>query len=157
MFDKLPVRTSTQAQNELDHPHQTPAFTLAGVTEFSLRQICETQLEQNYYGVLALQGLLGTNLNYQIAAFSRYSTLSFHPDETGHLIYNGIASRVSEATGPAACRETSPAEGRRNTRFAPAFIFRANARRSTITRWSFRAGRTVRPAIGPKPLSIIPR
>ncbi len=59
-----------------------------------LADIRETQLEQNYYGVLALQGLVGKNLDYQIAAFSRYSTLSFHPDQAGDLIYNGVASRV---------------------------------------------------------------
>jgi hypothetical protein len=39
-------------------------------------------------------GVIGRNLDYQIAAFSRYSTLSFHPDQVGDLIYNGEASRV---------------------------------------------------------------
>ncbi|HJU10894.1 MAG TPA: TonB-dependent receptor [Candidatus Binataceae bacterium] len=92
------------------NPDQCPAFNLAGipsthsticpsinpggVPDFPSANIRETQLEQNYYGVLALQGLIGRNLDYQVAAFSRYSTLSFHPDQTGDLIYNGVASRV---------------------------------------------------------------
>jgi hypothetical protein len=91
------------------NPDQCPSFTLAtvpdvpsavcppldnGVPAFPSANVRETQLEQNYYGVLALQGLVGKNLDYQVAAFSRYSTLSFHPDQTGDLIYNGIASRV---------------------------------------------------------------
>jgi outer membrane receptor protein involved in Fe transport len=76
------------------NPGQTPAFTLAGVPSYPSVNIRETQLEQNYYGVLALQGLLAKNVDYQIAAFSRYSTLSFHPDVPGDLIYNGEASRV---------------------------------------------------------------
>jgi outer membrane cobalamin receptor len=76
------------------NPGQTPGFKLAGVTPFPSVNLRETQLEQNYYGVLALQGLLAKDLDYQIAGFSRYSTLSFHPDQNGDLIYNGEASRV---------------------------------------------------------------
>src|SRR5216683_2283125 len=76
------------------NPGQTPGFTLAGVRPFPSVNLRETQLEQNYYGVVALQGLLGKDIDYQIAGFSRYSTLSFHPDQNGDLIYNGIASRV---------------------------------------------------------------
>jgi hypothetical protein len=76
------------------NPGQTPGFTLAGVSPEPSEDITETQLEQNYYGVLALQGLLAKDLDYQIAGFSRYSTLSFHPDQNGDLIYGGKASRV---------------------------------------------------------------
>ena len=76
------------------NPGQAPGFTLAGVKPFPSVNLRETQLEQNYYGVVALQGLLGKDIDYQIAGFSRYSTLSFHPDQNGDLIYNGIASRV---------------------------------------------------------------
>jgi outer membrane receptor protein involved in Fe transport len=76
------------------NPGQTPGFTLAGVTPEPSEDLTETQLEQNYYGVLALQGVLSADIDYQIAGFSRYSTLSFHPDQNGDLIYNGEASRV---------------------------------------------------------------
>jgi len=76
------------------NPDQPQVFKLDGVPNYPSANLQETQLEQNYYGVLALQGLAGKNLDYQIAAFSRYSTLSFHPDVDGDLIYNGVASRV---------------------------------------------------------------
>jgi outer membrane receptor protein involved in Fe transport len=76
------------------NPHQPPAFTLAGVPSLPSADVRETQLEQNYFGVVALQGLLGKDIDYQVAAFTRYSTLSFHPDQKGDLIYNGIASRA---------------------------------------------------------------
>jgi hypothetical protein len=76
------------------NPGQSAAFNLAGVPYYPSKKLKETQLEQNYYGVVALQGLISKNLDYQVAAFSRYSTLSFHPDQTGDLIYDGIASRV---------------------------------------------------------------
>jgi len=76
------------------NPDQPPTFTLAGVPSLPSADVRETQLEQNYYGVLALQGLLGKDIDYQVAAFTRYSTLSFHPDQAGDLIYNGVASRA---------------------------------------------------------------
>ena len=76
------------------NPAQTPAFTLAGVSNFPSVDIRETQLEQNYFTVVALNGLLAKRIDYQVAAFTRYATLSFHPDQEGDLIYNGVASRV---------------------------------------------------------------
>jgi hypothetical protein len=76
------------------NPDQPQLFDLAGVPYYPSKKIQETQLEQNYYGVVALQGIIGKNLDYQVAAFSRYSTLSFHPDQVGDLIYDGEASRV---------------------------------------------------------------
>jgi outer membrane receptor protein involved in Fe transport len=76
------------------NPGQAPAFVLSGVPSYPSANIRETQLEQNYYAVLALQSTLGENADYQIAGFTRYSTLSFHPDQRGDLIYNGVASRV---------------------------------------------------------------
>lgn len=77
-----------------NNPGQTPTFTLSGVSSYPSADLQETQLEQNYYGVLALQGVAAGNLDYQVAGFSRYSTLSFYPDNKGDLIYNGVATRV---------------------------------------------------------------
>ena len=77
-----------------DNPNQPQVFELAGVPFYPSVNINENQLEQNYYGVLSLQGTIGAKLDYQLSAFSRYSTLSFYPDEKGDLIYNGAASRI---------------------------------------------------------------
>jgi outer membrane receptor protein involved in Fe transport len=44
--------------------------------------------------VLALQGTVGDNFDYQVAPFSRYSTVTFNPDHVGDLIYNGAAGRI---------------------------------------------------------------
>ena len=51
------------------------------------------QAEQNTFGVLALQKSVN-GLDFQLAAFSRYSTLHFVPDTIGDLVFNGIASDV---------------------------------------------------------------
>jgi len=69
-------------------------FTLAGVPAFPSADVEESELEQNYYGVLALQGTIGGEVNYQVAAFSRYYQLKFNPDPVGDLIYNGVAAKI---------------------------------------------------------------
>ena len=76
------------------NPDQPQVFPLAGVPVYPSAKVRENQFEQNYFNVLALQGTVGDNVDYQIAPFSRYSTVTFNPDHTGDLIYNGAASRV---------------------------------------------------------------
>src|SRR5260370_5863580 len=53
-----------------------------------------TTLFRSYFNVLALQGTVGDNIDYQVAPFSSYSTVTFNPDHTGDLIYNGAAGRI---------------------------------------------------------------
>jgi TonB dependent receptor-like, beta-barrel/Carboxypeptidase regulatory-like domain len=76
------------------NPNQPQVFALAGVPTYPSAKVRENQFEQNYFNVLALQGAVGSNFDYQIAPFSRYSTVTFNPDHVGDLIYNGAASRV---------------------------------------------------------------
>ena len=72
---------------------QMPAFTAFGVSNFDSSLLNERQAEQNTFGVLALQKSVN-GLDFQLAAFSRYSTLHFVPDTIGDLVFNGIASDV---------------------------------------------------------------
>jgi outer membrane receptor protein involved in Fe transport len=76
------------------NPNQPQVYQLAGVPFYPSVNVNENQLEQNYYGVLAWQGAIGDKFDYQLAGFSRYSTLGFYPDNDGDLIYNGAASRI---------------------------------------------------------------
>jgi len=76
------------------NPDQPQVFVLAGVPVYPSAKVRENQFEQNYFNVLALQGTVGSNFDYQIAPFSRYSAVTFNPDHTGDLIYNGAASKV---------------------------------------------------------------
>ena len=72
-----------------------PAFTLAGVSNFPSIDVQESQKEENYYNVLALQGTaLDGKFAYQTAAFNRYSRLAYNPDPVGDLIFLGIASNI---------------------------------------------------------------
>ena len=69
-------------------------FMLAGVRTYPSSEVKENELEQNYYGILSLQGAVGEKLNYQVAAFSRYYELKYSPDPVGDLIYNGVAAEI---------------------------------------------------------------
>ena len=76
------------------NPDQPQVFKLEDVPVYPSAKVRENQFEQNYFNVLALQGTVGENIDYQIAPFSRYSTVTFNPDHTGDLIYNGAAAKV---------------------------------------------------------------
>jgi outer membrane receptor protein involved in Fe transport len=69
-------------------------FTLAGVPSYPSSQIKENELEQNYYGILSIQGAIGHDLHYQLAGFSRYYDLTYTPDPIGDLIYDGVAAKI---------------------------------------------------------------
>src|ERR1022692_1014362 len=76
-----------------NNPGQIPGYTAYGVSNFDSSMLNEHQAEQNTFGVLALQKSVN-GLDFQLAAFSRYSTLHFVPDTIGDLVFNGIASDV---------------------------------------------------------------
>jgi outer membrane receptor protein involved in Fe transport len=60
---------------------------------FASSGLNENQNEQNYYGVITYQKSAG-DLNYQISAFGRDSSVHFTPDPVGDLYFNGVASDV---------------------------------------------------------------
>lgn len=53
----------------------------------------EHQNEQDYYGVISYQELIG-NFNYQVSVFDRYGQIHFMPDYTNDLIFQGVAGDV---------------------------------------------------------------
>lgn len=91
-----------------NNPGQPPVNNLAGVCtvpspcSVNSATLNENQREANRYGILALQGSAGPQIDYQLAFFSSYSKAVFTPDENGDLIFNGVASnvgRISFANG----------------------------------------------------------
>jgi len=74
-------------------PGQTPNFTAFGVANFNSALLNENQLEQNYYGVAALQRSIN-GADVQLSYFTRYSSVHFTPDTIGDLVFNGVASDV---------------------------------------------------------------
>ncbi len=78
-------------------PGLTPSYMLKGAPDLPSSDVAESELEQNYFGVLALQGAVGEDINYQLAAFSRYYALNYSPDPKLDLIYNGVAGKILQS------------------------------------------------------------
>ena len=75
-----------------NNPNQPQIFNLSGTPNFPSVNMNENQFEHNTYLINALQGTPSRDLTYQLAFFTRYSSLLFKPDTIGDLIFNGIAS-----------------------------------------------------------------
>jgi TonB dependent receptor len=76
-----------------NNPGQTPMFVDMGRSHFDSAKLDENQTEQSAYEILTYQRTVD-DFSFQASAFNRYSSVLFRPDETGDLIFNGVASRV---------------------------------------------------------------
>ncbi len=69
-------------------------YELSGVPSYPSANVRESEFEQSYYDIVSLQGSIGADTTYQLAAFSRYYSLTYNPDPAGNLIYNGVAAKI---------------------------------------------------------------
>ena len=82
-------------------PFQTPNFTVNGQTNWNSSVLDQRQWEKSYFAIASLQKSY-QDVNFQLSGFARYSSLSYQPDPSGDLAFNGIApwtKRTSFATG----------------------------------------------------------
>jgi len=82
---------------------QSPGLglTVNGVSNFDSSSLNENQRQITHYGIVSLQKKLD-DIDFQVSAFNRYSSVYFSPDPLGDLLFNGIAQtayRRSIATG----------------------------------------------------------
>jgi outer membrane receptor protein involved in Fe transport len=104
-LNKLSFITGVSVNNSEfpSEPGLTPLYDLKGVSPCTLPTLCAPtnypsqdiaeSLDQDYYfGILALSGIVGPKINYQVAYTGAYSTIQFNPDPIGDLIYQGVAS-----------------------------------------------------------------
>ncbi len=75
-------------------PGVAPAFIVNGVTDFDSAKANETQLEQNYYGILSYVKS-EQDLAYRVSLFARYSNINYRPDPLADLLFNGIAQQYN--------------------------------------------------------------
>jgi TonB dependent receptor len=73
-----------------NNPGQIPSLGLnvLGATSFNSNLLNEVQHEATQFGLISLQKHVG-DINVQLSAFVRNSVLSFSPDVTGDLLFNG--------------------------------------------------------------------
>ena len=87
----------TVAGNEFpNRPDLPPLYKLQGVNPatYPSAAIDSSVDQQDYYGVLALNGAAGERIGYQLAYAIHYNTETFNPDPIGDLIYQGISPQV---------------------------------------------------------------
>jgi outer membrane receptor protein involved in Fe transport len=82
-----------QIPNNPGQPFAPGITSVNGVSSFDSANINDNQVEQNTFGVLALQKSLN-GFDLQLSTFTRYSSLHFTPDVTADTLFNGQASNV---------------------------------------------------------------
>ena len=75
----------------------TSGLVVNGVSDFNSAFLNENQHELTQFAVLSLQKHVN-DIDLQISAFTRRSSLSFSPDPLGDLLFNGIAQQASRTT-----------------------------------------------------------
>ncbi len=93
---KLSLVTGVSVNNSQipNEPGLPPLYNLAGVNpaNYPSTDINESLDQDYYFATLALSGVAGPAINYQVAYTGAYSTITFTPDPVGDLIYQGVAS-----------------------------------------------------------------
>ena len=80
-----------------DNPGQRPPdYMVNGVSNFNSAQLNETQREATDFAILTLQKHAG-DVDLEISAFTRYSSLRYAPDWLGDLLFNGIAQQATRS------------------------------------------------------------
>lgn len=83
-------------------PGQPPQFSLAGTDPKDSALLDARQRERNRFALLSYQGALGSQVDYQVSLFHRYTDVHYTPDSVGDLQYLGVAAdilRRNEANG----------------------------------------------------------
>ncbi|WP_158882640.1 TonB-dependent receptor [Rhodanobacter sp. L36] len=79
-----------------NNPGQVPQFGYLDTVDFNSANLNEQQREDTRFGVLSLQGKVGST-DYQVSVGQRYSSLDYQPDDIGELMFNGVASAISRS------------------------------------------------------------
>jgi len=76
-------------------PNLSPSlgFDVNGQTDFPSANLDERQTEITQYAIVSLQHVQG-EMSLQTSLSARYTSLTFFPDQTGDLLYNGIAQNA---------------------------------------------------------------
>jgi outer membrane receptor protein involved in Fe transport len=76
-----------------NNPGQPVNFTPFGLPSYNSADLTEHLVEGSSFGSLSYLRS-EENLDVQVSLFSKYSTLSFHPDSIGDISFNGIAQQA---------------------------------------------------------------
>ena len=90
------ILSASASDNQLPNvPGLTPAYSLAGISNYPSKAINSYLNFRDYLAILSLKGAPTDDLTYQFAYSLHSITQDFKPDNTGELIYQGVASTAS--------------------------------------------------------------
>ncbi len=75
-------------------PNQIGILPHLGLTGYNSATVADQQNESNQFAVLALQGSLSDQMDYQTSLFSRYTSLQYISNTLGDLAFSGIAPDI---------------------------------------------------------------
>ncbi|MFI4935797.1 MAG: TonB-dependent receptor [Caulobacterales bacterium] len=75
--------------------HGLPPLVVDGVSNFPSEQLNASQRENTQFAILSYQHTTD-KFTLQASAFARYSTLTYHPDFLGELLFSGIAQYAAK-------------------------------------------------------------
>ncbi|HTT74971.1 MAG TPA: TonB-dependent receptor [Candidatus Binataceae bacterium] len=87
------ITSASASENQL--PNQAnliPEFTLPGENGYPSADIDSYLNFHDYLGILALNGAPAPGLTYQLAYAAHYISQKYEPDNTGELLYQGVAA-----------------------------------------------------------------
>ena len=90
------ILSASASDNQLPNvPGLTPAYSLAGISNYPSKAINSYLNFRDYLAILSLKGAPTDDLTYQFAYSLHSIAQDFKPDNTGELIYQGVASTAS--------------------------------------------------------------
>lgn len=90
------ILSTSASDNQLPNvPGLPPAYSLAGVTHYPSKDIDSYLNFRDYLAILSVKGSPQPGLTYQFGYSFHSLTQKFLPDDTGELIYQGVASTAS--------------------------------------------------------------
>ena len=122
-------------------PGMAPSFTVPGVSSFDSSQLNEHQFEQNYFNVAAFQQTIG-NVDYQISAFSRYSSLHSLPIRSAISSSTASPRTSSAPASSTVCKAMPQSSSTRQIHCGSALWAAASRRRRAMPPSFFRSTRT---------------
>ena len=88
--------SAAASDNQLPNvPGLAPQYALAGVPDYTSARINSYLDFRDYLAILAVNGSTAGGLRYELAYSSHFISQAFRPDDSGELIFQGVASTAT--------------------------------------------------------------
>jgi outer membrane receptor protein involved in Fe transport len=118
-------------------PGQKPDDELYSGSNFLSDNLNQKQAESNDYVVASLTGTSSLDVDYQLAAFRRFSKLKYYPDVNGELMFNKVASKIANTAESRGLQSDFSYQLNDNNILRSGFSFSQELAQSKRSVWAF--------------------